>query len=412
LFPNKAPKGWKNKDKDDKDDKDKDPPKEKSAKDTRDDNVDVLYSKMSDESLESLNDIEMDFDIDIDINNIQVNITSHTPLDNITNNKADSVNNFVFTSNNNNIIIKSNSRFALDTAATKHIICNKAFFTDFKECNKVVNWGEAKSINIRGIGNVYIKFKDFNKAFLLKNCLYMPKLGINLISQSEISNNYYTIFTKDNVYLKNKQNVTITKGNKVNGLYYLDIIPNNKERIFTITDAYDSNMNKDLIINKSNNINKLTLYQRFGHISSNYLDKIINNTNGFNNISSSDTINKEILECEICNRGKFTNKINRLSSNKEFDMLEKITSDLCGPINPNTYDKYKYFITFLDKKTRFLEIKLLRTKDEAYSAFIEFKEREENNKDNKRIRIYATNNGTEFINNKFKSYLINYGINH
>ena len=91
-------------------------------------------------------------------------------------------------------------------------------------------------------------------------------------------------------------------------------------------------------------------------------------------------------------------------------MLEKITSDLCGPINPNTYDKYKYFITFLDKKTRFLEIKLLRTKDEAYSAFIEFKEREENNKDNKRIRIYATDNGTEFINKKFKSYLINHGI--
>jgi hypothetical protein len=62
------------------------------------------------------------------------------------------------------------------------------------------------------------------------------------------------------VYLKNKQNVTITKGNKVNGLYYLDIIPNNKERIFTIIDAYNSNINKDLIINKSNNINKLTLY--------------------------------------------------------------------------------------------------------------------------------------------------------
>jgi hypothetical protein len=101
-----------------------------------------------------------------------------------------------------------------------------------------------------------------------------------------------------------------------------------------------------------------------------------------------------------------------LSNNKDFDMLEKITSDLCGPINPNTYNKYKYFITFLDKKTRFLKLKLLRTKDEAYRAFVEFKEREENNKDNKRIRIYATDNGTEFINNKFKSYLINHGITH
>jgi hypothetical protein len=70
LFPNKAPKGWKNKDKDDKDNKDKDPPKEKLAKDTRDNNIDVLYNKMSDKSLKSLNNIEMDFNIDIDINNV------------------------------------------------------------------------------------------------------------------------------------------------------------------------------------------------------------------------------------------------------------------------------------------------------------------------------------------------------
>jgi len=59
----------------------------------------------------------------------------------------------------------------------------------------MVNWGQAKSIINKGIGNVYIKFKNYNKAYMLKNCLYMPELGINLISQSEISNNYFTIFT-------------------------------------------------------------------------------------------------------------------------------------------------------------------------------------------------------------------------
>lgn len=166
--------------------------------------------------------------------------------------------------------------------------------------------------------------------------------------------------------------------------------------------------------NKTNktNINKIQIHQRFGHISLNYLDKLIENTDGFNNIISNNKINKDILNCKICLRGKFTNKINKLSSNKEFDILEKITSDLCGPINPNTYNKYKYFITFLDKKTRYLDIKLLKTKSEAYSAFIEFKEKEENNKDNKRIRIYATDNSTKFINNKFKTYLINHRITH
>jgi len=266
----------------------------------------------------------------------------------------------------------------------------------------------------------------------------MPELGINLISQSEISSNYYTIFTKDYIYIKNYQGITITKGNKINGLYHLNIIPNIKEKILTIIDNIkntlenkenslnksleQNSLNKSLEQNSLNNkkdkiprkyiVNKIDLHKRLGHISLAYLDKLIENTKGYFNIISNKEINKEILECEICQKSKFTNKINKLSSNKEFDLLEKITSDLCGPISPNTYDNYKYFITFLDKKSRYLDIKLLRSKNEALKAFIEYKNKEENNPNNKRIRIYATNNRTEFINNKFKAYLINHRISH
>jgi hypothetical protein len=431
--------------------------------------------------MEELGDIDIDFNLDEDI---QVNIIT-TPENKInnTNNPLEPLKSnldqvFISNTKSNNL-----TKFVLDTAATKHIICNKSYFTDFRECSKLVNWGSAKSIIIKGIGNVYIKFKDFNKSFLLKNCLYMPELGINLISQSELNSEYYSIFTKDKIYLKNNNNITITKGNKINGLYYLDIIPNNKEKIFTLIDAFKNNkshlgypkeivnnksqlsypdnlivnnksqlgypkqnniiinnkninknqkqlnnnkiLNKDLnsykkhnkVLNKDlnkikNNITKFDLHKRLGHLSLNYLNKVINNTEGYENIISNKIINKQILECEICLKSKFTNKINKLSNTKEFDLLEKITSDLCGPISPPTYNKYRYFITFLDKKSRFLEIELLKTKDEAYNAFIKFKSREENNKNNKRIRIYATDNRTEFINNKFKDYLINHGIIH
>ena len=79
----------------------------------------------------------------------------------------------------------------------------------------------------------------------------MPELGINLISQSKISSNYYTIFTKNNIYIKNYQGITITKGNKINSLYYLDIIPNIKEKILTIIDNI-----KNTLENKENSLNK------------------------------------------------------------------------------------------------------------------------------------------------------------
>ena len=74
---------------------------------------------------------------------------------------------------------------------------------------------------------------------------------------------------------------------------------------------------------------------------------------------------------------------------------------MCGPISPLIYDCYRYFVTFLDKATRDLEVKLLRTKDKVYKAFVEFKNKAENNLSNKRIRLYATDGGGEFVNKRF-----------
>ena len=66
----------------------------------------------------------------------------------------------------------------------------------------------------------------------------------------------------------------------------------------------------------------------------------------------------------------------------------------------------------MDAKTRFLEIKLLRTKDQAFEAFSSYANVYENNENNKRIRILATDNGTEYTNKRFKALLDKKGITH
>jgi hypothetical protein len=85
---------------------------------------------------------------------------------------------------------------------------------------------------------------------------------------------------------------------------------------------------------------------------------------------------------------------------------------VCGPISPLTYDRYRYFVTFLDKAIRDLEVKLLYTKDEVYKAFVEFKNKAENNPSNKRIRLYATDGGGEFVNKRFQDLFTKEGITH
>ena len=213
--------------------------------------------------------------------------------------------------------------------------------------------------------------------------------------------------------IKNKAIVSKLSLNDIN-----KAITNNSnisERVLTIQDIDRLNKDTNNDINKEITIQNILLYQRLGHINKYALSKVLANTIAFkdkNTISPTNILSNidNIDNCEICLRSKFTNKINKLPSNREFDLLEKISSDICGPITPNTNDNYKYFITFLDKNPRWLETELLKNKSDAYTAFVKFYKREELNSNNKRIKVLATDNGGEYINNKFKEYLINHGI--
>ena len=79
------------------------------------------------------------------------------------------------------------------------------------------------------------------------------------------------------------------KGTKTKGLYILDIIfyknKNNNNNIQILVTA--EKINKTEI----KSINKIDLYIKLSYISLNYLDKIIENTTGYNNIISNNIIN-------------------------------------------------------------------------------------------------------------------------
>jgi len=70
--------------------------------------------------------------------------------------------------------------------------------------------------------------------------------------------------------------------------------------------------------------------------------------------------------------------------------MEKISSDLCEPFRIKTYNKKLYFITFLDKKSRYLEVQLLANKIEVLSVFLEYKVKVKNNIKGYKIRVFNT----------------------
>lgn len=90
-------------------------------------------------------------------------------------------------------------------------------------------------------------------------------------------------------------------------------------------------------------------------------------------------------------------------------MLELVHGDLCGPISPTTMSDNRYFMLLVDDFSRFMWSYMLSIKDEALGAFQKFRAQVERETD-KKIKVFRTDRGGEFMSNSFKSYYEENGI--
>ena len=126
------------------------------------------------------------------------------------------------------------SNFISDNAVTSYILSNRKDFYFYKEIDKSIHWGNANQLNIKGIGNLYIRYRDTGKKRLLKNALHVPEFDINIISQFKTKNHLLIITPIAILLIDIKIGELLTKGEIIKGLYYLPIqVLNLKERVFT-----------------------------------------------------------------------------------------------------------------------------------------------------------------------------------
>ena len=244
---------------------------------------------------------------------------------------------FIFYSSSPNISPKT---FVLDSGATSHVYCDKSLFIDLIPIEKYVSWGKINKIKASGIGSVPILFKDSNRIAILNNCLYIPKFEVNLISIGNLINRNFKVIFKNNCCKVYKNNLLITNSTTYKGLYLPPIISNKielkEEHLFATID--------NITINSDKNI-KLW-HERLGHISPSALQKLKLITN-----SNYD------LNCQNCKLARLKQVINyNLSFDKATDYLYLVNLDLFGPVQTPSIGGSKYFITFLDKYSKFLVV--------------------------------------------------------
>ena len=113
--------------------------------------------------------------------------------------------------------------------------------------------------------------------------------------------------------------------------------------------------------------------------------------------------------CRGCALGKNV-KGSFPSSNRRYKgILDLVHSDICGPMTTSSLCGYLYYVLFIDDFSRKTWIFFLKTKNENFGKFQEFKALVEN-KTSRRICALRSNNGGEYTSREFDDLWRKVGI--
>jgi hypothetical protein len=113
--------------------------------------------------------------------------------------------------------------------------------------------------------------------------------------------------------------------------------------------------------------------------------------------------------CNGCAQGKNIKNLFPKRDSKAEGVLELIHSYVCGPMPSSSISGYVYYVSFIDDYSHKTWIYFLKSKDEVFSKFKEFKALIENLSERK-IEILRSDNGGEYTSKEFVNFCKDVGI--
>ena len=277
------------------------------------------------------------------------------------------------------------SSWSADTGATSHMSDQPSLFSTMipiKARRVKVGGGELAA---RHMGNAKLQCID-GSSMVLKDVLYVPKIGVNLVSARRLCQAGLTgSFDDSHMYFKqdNKKVVTATM---TNDLYIITHVSKkcqdtafvgveNTNEVDTEEDTADDNEEAPILTEDKTKYNMplsdkekrryLKYHQRFAHLN----PKKISNLHKVTTLTRPIRVpNKDDMDvCEICAISKIRNKISRELSPWTKQILGRIQFDIAGPF-PTTIRKNEYFLLIIDIYSRRDWVLPLKLKSDAYDG--------------------------------------------
>ena len=121
---------------------------------------------------------------------------------------------------------------------------------------------------------------------------------------------------------------------------------------------------------------------------------------------------KGISFCEKCVERKMSRKtFKSVGEIRSTRRLQRVHSDVCGPMPTGSIGGRRYFVTFIDDYTKCCKVYFMRNKWEVFDKFKEF-ESCTTNECGFSIGTLRSDNGGEYLSKEFESYLKSRGIHY
>ena len=288
--------------------------------------------------------------------------------------------------------------WVVDSGATTHMTWDKGVFVTFAALQDMpsVSLGDGRTVKAEGKGSVRLRVSNNNDAecvIRLSSVLLVPDLSCNLFSVRDITDKGNKMLFDDvTCGIITKDNSVIASGHKRGNLYVLVGAAERRPDEAMVAAQPSSDL----------------WHQRLAHVNDAVLQKIVSSdVAGF-------TLQKVEPRsfCEGCVQGKATRhnpkSLGGIHSSRK---LEKVHSDMCGPMQTLSNSGMRYMVTFVDDFTCSYAVYFMAHKSDTLEMFKEFHAKV-TGESGERIGILKTDGGGEYKSREFAQYLIRHQIEH